>query len=124
VHKQQVVQEQSLSQIIDTPTRVTSSTCSIIDNKYVSHPEHVAEINVPLSSMFNCINVMCTNHTHGIHVFVALEEEKTVSDLQILEDYATIIRSDLHKTHGVTVPEVIFLQTLYRWLVPQVSSSR
>ena len=47
MHKQQVVQEQSLSQIIDTPTRVTSSTCSIFDNKYVSHPEHVAEINVP-----------------------------------------------------------------------------
>ena len=52
---------------------------------------------------------MCTNHTHGMHVFVALEEEETVSDLQIFEDYATIIRSDLHKTHGVTVPEVIFL---------------
>jgi hypothetical protein len=47
---------------------------------------------------------MCTNHTHGIHVFVALEEEETVLDLQILEDYVTIIRSDLHKAHGVTVP--------------------
>ena len=42
-----MIQEQSLSQIIDTPTRVTSSTCSIIDHVYVSHPEHVAEINVP-----------------------------------------------------------------------------
>jgi hypothetical protein len=41
--------------------------------------------------IIECINVMCTNHTHGIHVFVALEEEETVSDLQILEDYATII---------------------------------
>jgi hypothetical protein len=62
-----------------------------------------------INIIIECINVMCTNHTHGIHVFVALEEEETVSDLQILEDYATIIRSDLHKTHGVTVPEVIFL---------------
>jgi hypothetical protein len=42
-----MIQEQSLSQIIDTPTRVTSSTCSIIDHVYVSHPEHVAEINIP-----------------------------------------------------------------------------
>ena len=42
-----MIQEQSLSQIIDTPTRVTSSTCSIIDHVYVCHPEHVAEINVP-----------------------------------------------------------------------------
>ena len=77
-----------------------------------------------INIIIECINVMCTNHTHGMHVFVALEKEETLSDLQIFEDYATIIRSDLHKTHGVTVPEVIFLQTLYRWLVPQVSSSR
>jgi hypothetical protein len=62
-----------------------------------------------INIIIECINVMCTNHTHRIHVFVALEEEETVSDLQILEDYATIIRSDLHKRHGVTVPEVIFL---------------
>jgi hypothetical protein len=33
---------------------------------------------------------MCTNHTHGIHVFVALEEEETVSDLQILEQQCSL----------------------------------
>ena len=38
-----------------------------------------------------------------------MEEEETMADLQILEDHVNIIRSDLHKTHGVTVPEVIFL---------------
>jgi endonuclease/exonuclease/phosphatase family metal-dependent hydrolase len=43
-----MIQEQFLSQIIDTPTRVTSSTYSIIDHVYVSHPEHVAEISVPI----------------------------------------------------------------------------
>ena len=43
-----MIQEQFLSQIIDTPTRVTSSTYSIIDHVYVSHPERVAEISVPI----------------------------------------------------------------------------
>jgi hypothetical protein len=28
-----------------------------------------------INIIIECINVMCTNHTHGIHVFVALEEE-------------------------------------------------
>ena len=43
-----MILDQSLTQLIDKPTRVTSTTSSIIDHVYVSHPEHIIETNVPI----------------------------------------------------------------------------
>jgi hypothetical protein len=43
-----MILDQSLTQLIDKPTRVTSTTSSIIDHVNVSHPEHIIETNVPI----------------------------------------------------------------------------
>ncbi|VDI73723.1 Hypothetical predicted protein [Mytilus galloprovincialis] len=38
---------QSIVQLIDTPTRITSTSSTIIDHVYTNHPENIVETNVP-----------------------------------------------------------------------------
>ncbi|CAC5362527.1 unnamed protein product [Mytilus coruscus] len=61
----------------------------------------------PTVTVTECLPSQCINHTNGVHAFV---ECKAETDLGSLEEQATLVRSDLNKTHGVVVPEVIFLE--------------
>ncbi|CAG2244830.1 unnamed protein product [Mytilus edulis] len=61
----------------------------------------------PTVTVTECLPSQCINHTNGVHAFV---ECKAAADFGSLEEQATLVRSDLNKTHGVVVPEVIFLE--------------
>ncbi|VDI32964.1 Hypothetical predicted protein [Mytilus galloprovincialis] len=61
----------------------------------------------PTVTVTECLPSQCINHTNGVHAFV---ESKAEADFGSLEIQATLVRSDLNKTHGVVVPEVIFLE--------------
>ncbi|CAG2244899.1 unnamed protein product [Mytilus edulis] len=61
----------------------------------------------PTVTVTECLPSQCINHTNGVHAFI---ECKAAADFGSLEEQATLVRSDLNKTHGVVVPEVIFLE--------------
>ncbi|CAC5425677.1 unnamed protein product [Mytilus coruscus] len=54
-----------------------------------------------------CIESLCFDHSHGIHIFVEVE---LATDFQTYDDHATLLRSNMHKKHGVVVPEIIFME--------------
>ncbi|CAC5390381.1 unnamed protein product [Mytilus coruscus] len=54
-----------------------------------------------------CMESLCIDHSHGIHIFVEVE---SATDFQTYDDLATHLRSNMHKKHGVVVPEIIFME--------------
>ena len=56
----------------------------------------------------DCLSPHCVNHSKGIHVWI--EASGTEAEFGTFEEQATVIRSQLHRVHGVTVPEIIFLE--------------
>ena len=91
-----VVTQSSLTQIIDTPTRVTSTSSSIIDHVYVNHPENIIEINVPKIALSDhypiCVTRKinkkdCPNGTHKTieyRCFKKFNEESFLEELKEL----------------------------------------
>lgn len=89
-----MILDQSLTQLIDKPTRITSTTSSIIDHVYVSHPEHIIETNVPIFAISDHYPVCITrkinqrdypNLTHQTikcRCFKKIKEDLFLADLQ------------------------------------------
>jgi hypothetical protein len=89
-----MILDQSLTQLIDKLTRVTSTTSSIIDHVYVSHPEHIIETNVPIFAISDHYPVCITrkinqrdypNLTHKTiqyRCFKTIKEDMFLADLQ------------------------------------------
>ena len=59
----QVIQTQDLYQHIDTPTRVTANSETIIDHIYTSNSEHIADISVPTIAMSDPYPIYFTRTT-------------------------------------------------------------
>ena len=89
-----MILDQSLTQLIDNPTRVTSTTSSIIDHVDVSHSEHIIETNVPIFAISDHYPVCITrkinqrdypNLTHKTikyRCFKKFKEDLFLADLQ------------------------------------------
>jgi hypothetical protein len=89
-----MILDQSLTQLMDKPTRVTSTTSSIIDHVYVSHPKHIIETNVPIIAISDHYPICITrkinqrdypNLTHKTvkyRCFNKFKEDLFLADLQ------------------------------------------
>ena len=84
----------NLSQIIDSPTRVTPSSRTLIDHIYSSTPSHIQEVCVPVLGVSDHYPVCCTWSKKGVKIpklghtlliyrsFAKFNEDKYIGDLR------------------------------------------
>ena len=84
----------NLSQIIDSPTRVTPSSRTLIDHIYSSTPSHIQEICVPELGVRDNYPVCCTWSKKGVKIpklghtfltyrsFAEFDEDKYIGDFK------------------------------------------
>ena len=84
----------NLSQIIDSPTRVTPSSRTLIDHIYSSTPSHIQEVCVPVFGVSDLYPVCCTWSKKGVKIpklgytlltyrsFAKFDKDKYIGDLR------------------------------------------
>ena len=125
-----ICQTYNLQQLIDIPTRITSSTSSLIDLLYVSEPSYIAESGVfqlSISDHFGIYGVRekQTNGSHNKqqdHVLVKFRDFKAFSEEKFLDDINSAPWQLLDVFEGIDDKLVIFYQLIYHvldWHAPK-----
>lgn len=87
---EQITKSANLCQVINSPTRVTNLTSTLIDHAYVSNPENIANVVVPscgISDHFPiCITRKSNGFKNGIHKEISYRCMKHFNEALFLKD--------------------------------------
>ena len=107
-----------LEQVISTPTRVTFNSKTLIDHAYVSNPENITDISVPIYGISDhypiCITRKCPKSSGSKqHKFMSYRDLKNLNTTTFMGDMFnapwTSIDATSSPKEALTVPNIFQL---------------
>ncbi|XP_062610974.1 uncharacterized protein LOC134272825, partial [Saccostrea cucullata] len=143
------LEEFGLTQLITIPTRITNTSCTLIDHFYTTQPDNICEIQVPPIAISDHYPVCATRKSNsmqrkGKHTeiqyrdFKNFNEEEFLSDLQsanfnvltnlqnpndILENFYSMFNTILNKYATVKTKRVK-TESRPKWFTPEINDAR
>jgi len=139
----------NFTQLINTPTRVTDKSATIIDHVYTNKPDNISETNVPVYALSDHYPVCITRHVpksykNGQHIeiqyrdFKQFDEEMFLNDLvckpfqsvcniadvnTALDKWYQMFNAALDK-HAPIKTKRVKQQITPKWITPEISEAR